>query len=49
MTYDSYPLPPSLKSCKFVDTIYTRYRNQTHTPLVNPLEKALHIEFYNDK
>ena len=49
MAYDLYPLPPSLKSCEPVDTIDTRYLNQFHTPITNPLKKALHIELYNEK
>ena len=49
MAYDSYPLPPSLKPCEPVDTTDTRYLNQSHTPITNPLKKALNIELYNEK
>ena len=49
MAYDMYPLPPSLKQCEPVDKNYSRYLNQQHTPLVNPLKKVLHIELYNEK
>ena len=49
MTYDLYPLPPSLKPCEPVDTTDTRYLNQSHTPITSPLKKALHIELYNEK
>ena len=47
--YNFYPLPPSLKPCDSVDTIDTRYLNQTHVPLINLLKKALHIKLYNEK
>ena len=49
MAYDLYPLTPSLKPCKPVDSTDTRYLNQSHTPIANPLKKALHIELYNEK
>ena len=49
MAYDLYPLPPSLKPCEPVDTTYTRYLNQSHSSITNPLKKALHIELYNEK
>ena len=49
MTYDLYPLSPSLKPCEPVDTTDSRYLNQQHTPLANPLKKVLHIELYNEK
>ena len=52
MAYDLYhlssPLKP-LKPLKPVDTTDTRYLNQAHTPITNPLKKALHIELYNEK
>ena len=35
MSYDLYPLPPSLKPCELVDTTDSRYLNQNHFPLVN--------------
>ena len=49
MAYDLYPLPQSLKPCETIDSIDTRYINQSHTPIANPLKKALHIELYNEK
>ena len=49
MAYDLYPLPVSLKPCEPVDTTDARYLNQSHTPITNPLKKALHIELYNEK
>ena len=39
MAHDLYPLPPSLKPCKPIDSTDARYLNQNHTPLVNPLKK----------
>ena len=49
MSEDLCILPPSLKPCKPVDGSDTRYLNQTHTPIVNPLQKPLSIELYNEK
>ena len=49
MAYDLYPLLPPLKLCKSVDSIYTRYLNQTHTPLVSSLKKEFDIDLYNEK
>ena len=49
MVYDLYPLRPSLKPCKPVDSTDTWYLNQSHAPLINPLKKTLYIELYNDK
>ena len=49
MAHDLYPLPPSLKPCEPVDSTDTRYFNQMHSPLINPLKKALDIELYNEK
>ena len=49
MAYTFYPLPPSLKLCESVDSTNTRYLNQMHAPLINPLKKALDIELYNEK
>ena len=49
MTYNLCPLLPSIKPCEPMDTIYTRYLNQTHAPLIKTLNKALHIELYNGK
>ena len=49
MSHDLYPLPLSLKPCEPIDSTDARYLNQKHTPLVNPLNKALHIELYNEK
>ena len=49
MTYDLYFLPPSLKPCEPVDTTVTRYLNQSHALLNNPLDKSLYIELYNEK
>ena len=47
--YDLYSLSPFLKPYKSVDSIDTRYLNQTHALLVNLLKKALDIELYNEK
>ena len=44
-----YPLTPSLKPYEPVDTTDTRYLNQSHAPLTNPLKKALYIKLYNEK
>ena len=49
MVYNLNPLPLSLKSCELIDTTDTRYLNQCHTSITNPLKKALHIELYNEK
>ena len=38
MTYNLYPLSPSLKTFEPVDTTDTRYLNQTHAPLVDMLK-----------
>ena len=45
MAYELYPLPPSLKPYKPFDTIYSRYLNQSHTPLVNPWKKIYTSNF----
>ena len=44
-----YILLPSLKPCEPVDSTDTRYLNQVHTSLVNPLKRALDIKLYNEK
>lgn len=49
MTYNLYPLPPSLESCEPVNTADTQYLNQTNAPLVYLLKSALIIEPYNEK
>ena len=49
MSDNLYILPPSLKPCEPVDGSDTRYLNQTHVPIVNPLQKPLSIELYNEK
>ena len=49
MSEDLYILPPSLKPCELVDSFNTRNLNQSHTPIVNPLKKALNIELYIEK
>ena len=49
MAYDLYPLPPALKPCEPVDRNDTRYLNQSHEPIANPLKKAHHIELFNEK
>ena len=49
MSYDLYLLLPSLEPCEPVDTADSRYINEKHNPLVNPLKKSLHIELYNEK
>jgi len=49
MACDLYPLTPSLKIYELVESIDTRYLNQSHAPLINPLKNTLHIEIYNDK
>ena len=48
MAVDLYPLPPSLKPCEPVDSSDTRYLNQSYSPIINPLRKALNIELYNE-
>ena len=48
MDVDLYPLPPSLKPCEPIDSSDTRYLNQSYSPIVNPLRKALNIEIYNE-
>ena len=35
---DLYILPPSLKPCEPIDSSDTRYLNQSHTIVVNPLK-----------
>ena len=45
MAHDLCSLPPSLKPCELIDSIDTRDLHQNHTPLVNTLKRALHIEF----
>ena len=49
MSEDLYILPPLLRPCKNLDGSDTRYLNQSHTPIVNPLKKPLNIELYNEK
>ena len=49
MAYDFHPFPLSLKPYKPIDTTDTRYLKQSHTPLTDPLKKALYIELYNEK
>ena len=49
MVYDLYPLTQSLKPCEPVDSTNTRYLNQSHMHIANPLKKAFHIELYNEK
>ena len=49
MSEDVYILPPSLKPCEPVDSSDTRYLNQSHAPIVNPLKEPLSIELYNEK
>ena len=49
IAYNLYPLPPFLKPCELVETIYTRYLNKSHAPIINPLKKSIHIELYNEK
>ena len=49
MSEDLYILPPSLKPCEPVDSSDTRYLNQSHVPIVNPLKEPLSIELYNEK
>ena len=39
MVYDLYSLTSSLKLCGPLDIIDTRYFNQTHTSLIDPLKK----------
>ena len=45
---DLYPLSPSLKPCESVYSSNIRYLNHSHSPIVNPLNKPLNIELYND-
>ena len=49
MPEDLYILQPSLKPYKPVDGSDTRYLNQSHTLIVNPLKNPLDIELYNEK
>ena len=49
MDHYLYPLSPSFKPRDPIDSTDTRYLNQHHTPLVNPLKKALHLALYNEK
>ena len=49
VAYDIYLFPLSLKPSKPVDTIDTRYLNQTHAPLAHLLKNALYIQLYNEK
>ena len=49
MSEDIYILHPSLKPCEPVDRSDTRYLNQSHAPIINPLKKPLRIEVYNEK
>ena len=49
MSDNLYILPPSLKPCEPMDRSDTRYLNQSHTHIVNPLKKQLNIELYNEK
>lgn len=49
MDHDLYLCPLSLKSSTPIDTIDTRYLNQTHATLVHLLKNALYIELYNEK
>ena len=46
MSEDLNILPPSLKLCETVDSSDIHYLNQSHTPIVNPLKKALNIELH---
>ena len=45
MAYGLYPLPPSLKHCESVDTIYSCYLNKAHISVVNPLNKNYTSKF----
>jgi len=49
MSENLYILPPYLRPCEPVDGSDTRYQNQTHAPIINPLKKPLSIELYNEK
>ena len=44
-----YLLPPSLFPHEPVDTMDQRYLNSSSAPVVFSLEKALHIDMYNEK
>ena len=48
MAYDLYPLLLSLKPCEPIDLTDTRYLNQMHAPLINPLKRAPDIELHNE-
>ena len=48
MVTDLYPLPPSLELCEPVDRSDSRYLNQSHSFIVNPLRKSLNIEISNE-
>ena len=43
-----YPLYPSLKPSKPVDSSDIRYLNQSYSPIVNLLSKPINIELYNE-
>ena len=45
VAFDLYPLPRSLKYCKSVDIIDTRYLNQNHTPWLIRFETHLILIF----
>ena len=45
MSEDLYILPPSLKPCESMDGSDTRYLNQSHAPIVNPLKKPLILSY----
>ena len=49
MSDNFYILPTFLKPCEQIDISDTRYLNQSHAPIVNPLNKDLNIELYNEK
>ena len=46
---DLYILPPSLKPYERMDGSNTRYLNQYHTSIVNPLKILLNIKLHNGK
>ena len=49
VAYDFYPLALSLKPYTPINATDSRYLNQNHALLVNPLNNALHNELYNEK
>ena len=47
MSEDVYILPPSLTPCEPIYSSDTRYLNQSHAKIVNPLATYINIKLYN--